>query len=486
MSKSGYVCAGFETLSSIVDRFIKNEKGMYKDNFTRSDISNFLGKTCSGFLHSYGQNFTNKKSYNKYNKNEANLFKKCKDTGFFENSNLIVDSGGFQASIGRINENETRLLIDLYYKFLVDHQNVYDRAFILDLPPGPGCKLFDNFEDIYKLNLETYDKAANLPSKVRDKIIYIHHFRTPKLWEIYSKILIDNNLFDKFKYHGTGGIVANMSSDASIPCIIYILPIIPLLNQAIKFNKKELNFHILGGANFRDILFYETFKIHVMKKHNIDLNITYDSSGIFKGLMVGRYIPILENGKISKLDLRSKSSLKVKAPYPNDIDLPGANHTPLGFRHYNNVNCNLKKIDIFRNLINQMSTKHNFKKINMTKIYSDETGTFSTDVGVYAMLYMLDLYSEVQTFLKAKAKDLYKLYENNDLEKYGFDMLQLAIDINNNKVTKKQSSKITALYKSLNMLTDLSEEYCKKLVDKHLSKDEFNYMSEMKYTLPKG
>ena len=47
--------------------------------------------------------------------------------------------------------------------------------------------------------LEEY-KKYNKDHKfiLNDKIIYIEHFRTPKLWNIYTKILDENNLFDKF------------------------------------------------------------------------------------------------------------------------------------------------------------------------------------------------------------------------------------------------------------------------------------------------
>lgn len=452
MNKSGYICAGFETLASIIDRFIKNEKNMYFDNFSRGDISNFLSNICSGFLHSYGQNFTNKKTYVKYNENEAKLFRKCRETRLFDNSTFIVDSGGFQASIGRINKNETRNLIDLYHNFLVDYCDVYDRAFILDLPPGPGCALFSNFDDIYKLNLETYTRASRLPDEVRNKIIYIHHFRTPRLWNIYSKILKDNDLFNKFNYHGTGGIVANMASDITIPCIIYIIPLIPLINQALRFKKKTLNFHILGGANFRDILFYESFKIHVKKIHNLDLNITYDSSGLFKGLMVGRYIPVLLNGKITKLDLRSKN-------------------LNLRFETYNQ-----SRLQIYRQVIDEMTDVFSFKKIKLDNIYNDETGTFYNDVCVYSMLYMLYMYAKVQDFLKIKAKELYKIYESNNSDEYLNKITEITTNLNNGKITKKQKFKSTCLNKSLEILTNLDEDYCKYLVDKFLGKDEFTYL----------
>ena len=453
MSESGYICAGFETLSCIVDNFIKNKKGRFENNFSREDISDFLCQTSSGFLHSYGQNFTNKKSYTNYNKNEGNLFKKCRETGLFNKSNFIVDSGGFQASIGKINKHETKTLIDLYYKFLEEYVDVYDRAFILDLPPGPGCVLFENFNDVYNLNLETYTKALSLPKNIRDKIIYIHHFRTPKIWDIYTKILKENDMFDKFNYHGTGGIVANMSSDVTIPCIIYVIPIVPLLKEAIRFKKKVLNFHILGGANFRDILFYEMFTIHVKKKHDIQLNITYDSSGLFKGLMVGRYLPVLKDGEITKIDLRTS--------------------------RLNEIKKGKRVIDIYADCINEMSDKFNFKRIDMSKIYSEDTGTFYPDICAYSLLYMLYLYYKVQKFLKDKSKLIYELVENNDLN-YSFELSNLTRDINNGKITKKQSFKSNSLMKSLNVLEDLNEDYCKKIIGEYLVNDEFIKLTNSK------
>ena len=75
MARSGYILAGFETLATIIDMFIDGKRGRFNDNFTRDDISRFLADTCSGYLHSYGQNFPNKKKYQKYSQNEANMYK---------------------------------------------------------------------------------------------------------------------------------------------------------------------------------------------------------------------------------------------------------------------------------------------------------------------------------------------------------------------------------------------------------------------------
>ena len=165
---SSYTVAGFETLMTIIDNFMLNKKNDFEDHFTREDISNFFGKVCNKFLHSFGQNFRGKRNYDNYNQKEAELFTKLRNSKFFQTSEFITDSGGFQASVGLISEQETVILIEKYYSFLVDYKNnYYDKAFILDLPPGPGCKIFKNFDQVYKKNLESYLIAANLPDDVR-------------------------------------------------------------------------------------------------------------------------------------------------------------------------------------------------------------------------------------------------------------------------------------------------------------------------------
>lgn len=448
MSTSGYVCAGFESLGEILDSFMRDDS--FDNHFARLDLNNFFASTCNKFLHSFGTSFGGKKAYLKHAEQEANLLKRCRDYKFFDSSIFIVDSGGFQASIGLLDKTETELLQDIYYDdFLVNYKDVYDRAFVLDIPPGPGCKIFESFDDVYKMNLKSYIKAAELPDNVREKMVYIHHFRTPKLWKIYTKILDENDLFDKFKYHATGGIVANMASDTSIPCIIYVLPLIPLINRAKKFGRKELHFHILGGANYRDLLFYELFKLHVKKVHDLDLEITYDSSGIFKGLMIGRIFPILDNGVVKRIDLRS-SILDMRYDRKRSI------------------------IDMYKESLQELC-KFGFKDINLQldNVYSDETGTFFTPVRSYSMLAMLYLYSKVQDFLKGEVGKLYQLYESENLIEFNKEALNITCNMNDGKITKKQKSKSTSISKSLDMLTDLNEEFCEFIVTKNLQKDEF-------------
>jgi len=445
--RNNYVCAGFETVAGILDRFIKGDE--YEQNFTRQDINNFFSNTCNKFLHSYGQCFRDARKYEKYSKKENELFTKCRSFGFFNDSEFFVDSGGFQISIGLLDKRQTDLLFNMYYEFLTEYVDSYNRAFILDVPPGPNCKVFNTFDDVYRLNHESYVNAANLPDNVRNKMIYVHHFRTPKLWEIYSKILHDEEMFKYFNYHATGGIVANQSSDMDIPCIIYVLPMIPLINEALKNKRSVLHFHILGGSNFREILFYELFKLHIMKKHKLDLEITYDSSGLFKGLMRGRYVYIMDGEAIKKVDIRT---------------------TSLGLRYRNEEKKIMEK---YLETLDEFSDTFNFKRINRSDVYCGKSGTFHTDIKIYTMLYSLYMYSKVQDKMKDVVQCLYPLYEAGELEEFNNKAELITRNINNEKIIRKQQNKTYSIVRSLDMLSNLDEEYCKSIVEKFLAKDEF-------------
>ena len=450
---SNYVSAGLETIAEIIYRFVHGDE--FNNHFSADDLSKFFAVTCNKFLHSFGQNLKPKKKFHKYKNKEASLLYYCRDVGWFDDSELIVDSGGYQISVGILDELKCKVLVDLYHEFLQEYVNIYDKAFILDVPPGPGCVLYDNFNQVYEMNKKTYDMAVNLPSNVRDKLIYIHHFRTPKLWEIYTRILDEGEMFDKFNYHATGGVVVNQRSDVLIPCIIYILPIIPLINRAKACGRTHLEFHILGGSSFRDILFYELFSIHVMKIHGIDLKITYDSSSIYKSLMIGRQIYILNGEIVYKTCIRT-ASLETKWSGETTV------------------------IQAYRNAIQEMSRKHGLQVIPMEYVYDPKTGTFPYELRLYTSLYVLYFFAEMQEHLKKKAKEVYPIYESGETTKFINEVGEILKNLNHGNMTAKTRSKSNSIPKSLDMLTDLDESYCKYIVDRYLARDEFLELSKKK------
>jgi hypothetical protein len=221
-----------------------------------------------------------------------------------------------------------------------------------------------------------------------------------------------------------------------------------------------LNFHVLGGANFRDIFFYELIKLAVLKFHNIHLNITYDSSGIYKQVMVARYLHVMDKNKhIRKMDIKS----------PN-----------LENRFFDGKSV----FEMYQSILDDVARKNNFIPISLSDgVYSSKTKTFHEDVKVYSILYTLGRFSEIQNFLKEQVKRVFPLYESGETEAFFNSCLDITQTLNQGKLTKKQKIKSHSIEKSIDMLKNLDEDYCQYLVDKSLSKDEFTDLDETKEVL---
>jgi hypothetical protein len=251
-------------------------------------------------------------------------------------------------------------------------------------------------------------------------------------------------------------VVANMSGDMSIPCVIYVLPLIPLINEAIKHGRDYLNFHILGGANFRDILFYELFRETVKQEHNLDLNITYDSSGIYKQVMHARFVHVPNQfGHVKKMNIKSDNL----------------------HNQFNEKKSHLEGKEtveeMFEKILNECARKFGFKEISVDGVYDDNTNTFHEDVKVYSMLYTLDIYARLQEGMRQFAREAYPVYKSGEVKEFNKMCLETTKILNQGKITKKQIIKSHSISRSLDMLKNLDESYCKYIVDKSLAKDEF-------------
>ena len=201
-------------------------------------------------------------------------------------------------------------------------------------------------------------------------------------------------------------------------------------------------------------MFYELFTIVVKNKHNIDLNITYDSSGIYKQVMHARFMHVKdEEGYIRKMNIKS-----------NNI------HT----RFLPNLSVN----DTCQKIFDELSEKWNFGKISIDGIYNPETNTFFEDVKVYSILYTFNIYAEVQQWMREFASKVYPIFESGCREEFYRECLEATRILNQGKLTKKQKIKAHSIPRSLDMLAELDEDRCKDIIDKFLSKDEFMNLDE--------
>ncbi len=133
----------------------------------------------------------------------------------------------------------------------------------------------------------------------------------------------------------------------------------------------------------------------------------------------------------------------------------------------------MKTSDIIGHKIDNMSERYNFKKINSSKVYCDDSGTFPDDFRMYAALLVLRTYADVQLMLRRKADEIYPLYQAGNLEEFNKQCAKVTQNLNQGKITRKQKAKTHSITNSIQMLIDLDVGYCKHIVNKYLAKDEF-------------
>ena len=227
-----------------------------------------------------------------------------------------------------------------------------------------------------------------------------------------------------------------------IPVIIYCIPLSSILKYNIHRKKTSFKFHVLGGANYIDVIYHKLFSYHIKKVHNIDCKVSYDSSSIFKGLAQGRIIPVFkDNGDLDKMDIRS---IVLHQKFERDVTIE----------------------DKIYLILNEMAKLHNFKELNPKDdpIYDLERNTFSRSVYMYLFCYVLYMYKKIELLAEQFVEDIYPLFENKRFEEFDKRFYDMYVKFNGGKSSRKQKAKSCSVYKSLNILTELNEEYNKYLI----------------------
>ena len=170
---------------------------------------------------------------------------------------------------------------------------------------------------------------------------------------------------------------------------------------------------------------------------------------MFKNFIIGRHFFVLdtENCGVSKINLRTVY-----------LD-----------KRFQDTTVENKSIQCLNNMIKEFD----LDDLKIESTYDPLTGTFFKDIKLYNILYALYNYKQVETMFSNIVPKLYSLYESNNFLEFSKQIQEITIKVNNGKLTKKQAVKSISLSTSLDMLTNLDEDYCKYLVNKFLAKDEF-------------
>lgn len=414
----------------------------------------------------------------------VSFLEKFNQAKFLNGTERIIDSGAFSMQVGYFDRSEIPQFIDLYNnEFLKKQSHNYDYAFLFDVAPGAKECPFTSFEDMDALAEESYRVSYNLPESVRKKLIYVHHFRTPHINKTYKYLL--PKYADGFENFATGGLVSFSRTGNAPAYIMYAIPLIHIIQHARMRGLKKFRFHVLGGSEWKEIIGHKFFERHIKEIFDIDVQITFDSSTLFKTLCLGRYTfqydPIQK--KISKLSLRSQ----IKDSYAG---IPGSDR-------YNSKTNE----EVFCDLVNEAVVPAGMKALDLTQIdlYNDLEvveecdiftnehkklkGNLSRLAYMYGMFQLLRLFKVAEGWCEDFVEENYPLYQDHSdfsLGKFSRKIDNFMIMLNGGETMSDALLKFRALsiQNSLDLLTQLRDDpettlqKCDYLIDTFMCNDE--------------
>lgn len=217
---------------------------------------------------------------------------------------LFVDSGGFSIIAGEVPPELINLCIETYHYALEYSLNAFDFIFSLDIPfnaKHPSFNIRDKIEGFNRLSLQESLKILKKHPELKEKFLFVYHFKTPEHYEIWKDLYSDLDLGSYIKHRAIGGMVS-----LKRPSGINFAPFIATAYQCLHDYRKSATYgqdfrlHFLG-INVK----YDRFLIAFLEKlfqrylgSNINVIFTYDTSNYrISGFRV-KEVCCFTNGKL--------------------------------------------------------------------------------------------------------------------------------------------------------------------------------------------
>jgi len=451
-----YVYAGCETLFHLVeDNFDKYFDG--KEKFLLPYSQNITNK----YLITYGtglnrKNNTKLRTLGKYTKGIIKtLFSKSfmNFPKFLIEKNLLelfIDSGGFQATMGFLSDDELPLFIKEYRYFIENYHHLFTRAFTLDLLLLEGK--YSTEKEMLYINQKSFEELTKIDESIRkNKLLFIYHFRTKKLYRVWKQISKDfENEFSD--YYSAGGIVAT-SNDNSSPILSYTVPIVYTILAAKKRNLKNVRLHFLGGSAFTDVFTYKIFKKVVKKYHDINLDISFDSSAAFKQVEIARFMNIIK--------------MVDNLPIILDVDLRESNISNYQHKKYGFYKTALDMLDdSIWDFLKKMKKPEYFTFYKKFPVYKD--GKFIREKVFFYKMYIGYLYKMIEEVSQKFADSLDLDFDDNLFKFASFhdQVAEIMTRINKGKHSRQLKKKLN-LSKTIETIKNLDLDYIDYIVENY-------------------
>lgn len=451
-----YIVAGAHSVFTNIHRYFDKP-----DNIYHQIIKDFMARTNSGYLWSFGNGLNDEskdrvKIKGNYGKKHVNIFNNPRFNEVrtaYNITNLVMDSGGYQAQSGYLSIDDCYDFIDEYKYFIENSHDKFKNFFALDLIPN-GL----SYNQLLDLNMKSYEALANLPEEARKKVIFVYHFFTPKVFEAWKTIT--DNYFDKFgNYFAFGGLAANDTTSVVLPISVFAIGIVQIVYQAKKRNMNNIKIHVLGAASYRDVMMYQLYRAVIKEYHNIDIEITYDSSLAFKQIQKSRRMNVIEPDFTNLLlDIRE-----------NVLHAKQLRHIPNTMDVYNTTEEIVK--ENFEKMLEYIDPKYTGmgNSLNIYEEKEDGSGrSLSRGFTIFSILFCGWQINTLEEKCYQYVLSKMPLLKSNPYEFYD-ELNDILLKLNQGKLSYKFKDKIMYIRNTIDYLIALDPDMIENVVKENLS-----------------
>lgn len=263
------------------------------------------------------------------------------------NTELLVDSGGYQAIVGKITKNRILEYIECYH-FVLDKYHVeIDKIFSLDIN-NFQMTADEILEWNYKSTQMTIDSIKKYPV-LKDKVLFVLQNRNRRVFEIWRKLFIEKKAWEHFDLYSIGGLVGlkkatNVDFNHAVPATLW------LMTYAKKHNFEIKQMHWLGQSS------KVVFIAMALLEKLYGIYFTSDSSELIRFAPIVQKLPLIQ--KMVAYDDKSsefKDDFRYARTKSDAYDM-------LAYHSWDDDNCprasrdNFKELDIdidIFNVVNQ-------------------------------------------------------------------------------------------------------------------------------------
>ena len=202
---------------------------------------------------------------------------------------LFVDSGGFQVIMGYITKRRVKEYVRTYHYLLKKYKDDIDYIFSLDvMNRGWNKQEQIEFND-YSIN-QSIQLIKEIP-EIADKQLFIVQTRTEPVFDLWKELMDKHDIYQYYTRYSFGGLVGlkketNAKFSHVIPFIFWLLLKIKLNNGKIE------HLHLLGQSS-KLMVFTSILIEKLLQFHNLNIDITMDSSELIRFAKIDHKLPIL-------------------------------------------------------------------------------------------------------------------------------------------------------------------------------------------------